>query len=62
MMQALVRLDTAPHVKHVIIINERRGKGVKDDPARLVTVVYTLDGAFIAEHDTWPAQGRPTMQ
>ena len=32
---------------------ERRGKGVEDDPVRLVSQWFTLEGEFVAERDPW---------
>ncbi len=41
----------------VIEVDELRGKGVTDDPARRVTVYYSTDGAFLSERDEWKDNG-----
>ncbi len=45
-----------PRVEEVIITREKRGYGTPHDPAREITVVYDLDGGFIAKHDDWEFQ------
>lgn len=52
-----------PKVMKVIQVQEVRGIGTHDDPQRVATVYYTLDGRWLAEVDPgargitmeWPA-------
>jgi len=36
---------------------ERRGEGSKDNPNRIVTQYWTLEGEFLCEHDPLTASG-----
>jgi len=40
-----------PRVIEVIEVEEPRGAGTEHDPARSVTVYYTLEGDYLAERD-----------
>ncbi len=42
-----------PRVEQVIICEEKVGHGIEESPTRGVTRIYTLDGTFIAECDSW---------
>ena len=40
-----------PKVEALIVCYEPRGKETADDPCRIVTRIYRLDGEFVAEYD-----------
>jgi len=42
-----------PRVITVIQNEEHRGRGVENDPYRLVTCYYTLEGELLAQNDQW---------
>lgn len=42
-----------PKVKQVIESTDHRGRGIGEDPHRLVVQIHELDGTFIMEHDEW---------
>jgi len=45
-----------PKVMQVIESTTIRGKGVRDNPSRLVTQYHTFDGILLAESDPHPIE------
>lgn len=37
----------------LILSNRKDGKGVEDDPVRMIEQLYTKSGVLIAEYDSW---------
>ena len=50
----------ATKITEFIETTERRGKGIKNDPFRLVWQLYTLDGKLIIEDDPFKKRSDKT--
>lgn len=46
-----IGIDNVKVMQVIVCTKKRRGKGVTDDPIRMITEIFTLDGDLIAEHD-----------
>lgn len=47
------REELFPRVQQVIVSKVRRGKGVPNDPCRMVTTFHALDGSYLGEWDEY---------
>lgn len=46
-------MDTVKLVHPIETTLTRRGEGKEDDPTRIITQYWTLDGKLVAEVDPW---------
>ena len=47
------KINMKTRIVELIYTEDRRGEGVKDDPARMVQQLWTKDGTLVAEQDSF---------
>ena len=51
MEKLYLQADECKVIEVIVCTKKRRGEGVKGDPIRIITEVFTRDGQLIAEDD-----------